>query len=52
MCDECGLTWCHSMCPNYDPYDDPSVSGFCENCGEPIYTSGETLCADCREEDD
>ena len=52
MCDICGRVWCASGCPNYSAEDDPLVYGWCDICGEPIYTRGETLCADCREEDD
>lgn len=51
MCDVCGLTWCHSMCPNYSAEDDPSVSGFCENCGEPLYGDPfPALCPECKED--
>lgn len=51
MCDVCGLTWCHSMCPNYSAEEDPSVRGFCENCGAPLYGDPfPALCPECKEE--
>lgn len=50
MCDICGLLWCSDRCPNYDPRRDPAVTGFCEECGEPLYVRDATLCAVCGEE--
>lgn len=47
MCAVCGLTWCSPGCPEYNPRSDPSVCGWCENCGEPLYAEGLTLCGTC-----
>ncbi len=49
MCAVCGQIWCPVGCPEYDPADDPRVSGACEMCGAPLYESGKTVCEDCRE---
>lgn len=37
MCEVCGFTNCVPSCPNYEP----KIIGFCEECGECIYSNGE-----------
>lgn len=50
MCVICGQLYCPTNCPEYDPREDPWVSGYCERCGVPLYIDGATHCAVCGEE--
>ena len=50
MCDVCGLFQCIAACPNYDPRKDPSVTGYCRECGAPLYVDGSVLCVYCEKE--
>lgn len=48
VCAICGLTWCVSACPNYEPERDPMAEGRCEQCGTVLFAAGAVLCERCE----
>lgn len=51
MCQLCGQIWCSVRCPAYDPATDPSVTGWCDECGVPLYREGAVRCRQCEKEE-